>query len=283
MSENKIHFKKNKILKVSCVLVAIAIFLEVFVFNYSNIRSLFMDNKNVEVNYKIYDLAGNECEKLDQGACYIVVDDIDFPVSSVNIYYNNVPKNYILEYVVAFSSYSFQYSLNSLPHKFIKAASKNYINFYTTSNCTNINMSIISDEQIQLEVEKVVLNESNFYFNFARFICILGVLGFVYYFLCSGACTKYISIKDKIWQLIFILIFDIAIIIYHCMYNEFEIQKILLPLLIFVTFTLLLKVLYDMVIKYIINKKISCRSISFRILLDFNIEQCTLFAIKYNY
>jgi hypothetical protein len=209
-----------------------------------------MKNKNIEVDYQIIDFAGNVHEKLDKEAGTIIIKDINFPVCSINFYYEN-DKDYTLEYMLSFSSYSAKYEQNNLSHKAMTTKEKNYINFYTGSDCRSITVSLLTTEEIDLKIEKIVLNEVNFNISIVRIL----ILGIFIYFLKNVFYSEKIYLnkmkKDRFILDILILICCMLISTFFIIITKNEDANPYFSLTIFFVFAILFKILYDKLIKYL--------------------------------
>lgn len=230
------------------VIMVIAMGMEIFFFNYAGIRTFFKKNREVVVDYQIYDFVGNEYDHLNSQAKVISIPNINFPVSSITFYYQESPI-YTLLYKVSYSSISSRYTTNYLADKVMTTEEKNYINFDTTSDCKNMNVTILTNEEIDLAIDKIVLNEVHIHFSIVRVLFIFFFLFFLKEVVSTQKIFQTVKKKDRILLMCLIVIFLILLGRFYWISTQGKMSKISFSLL--VIFMLLLKMMYDQFLGYL--------------------------------
>lgn len=230
------------------VIMVIAMGMEIFFFNYAGIRTFFKKNREVVVDYQIYDFVGNEYDHLNSQAKVISIPNINFPVSSITFYYQESPI-YTLLYKVSYSSISSRYTTNYLADKVMTTEEKNYINFDTTSDCKNMNVTILTNEEIDLAIDKIVLNEVHIHFSIVRVLFIFFFLFFLKEVVSTQKIFQTVKKKDRILLMCLIIIFLILLGRFYWISTQGKMSKISFSLL--VIFMLLLKMMYDQFLGYL--------------------------------
>ena len=138
------------------IAIVIAILIEVFICNYGFFRNLVVGNNNTEARFKIVD--ENQ----------IKVYDIDFRVTNLTIKLNNQLTDkctYLLSFKNSDSSDTF-----IVGAKEILKSQKQYINFDTTTNCTQIIIEYFTHSE--MNIDSIILNKPCFNFSILRYVCI---------------------------------------------------------------------------------------------------------------
>lgn len=149
------------------LILLISIFIELFIFNYPALRTLFLGNNNINAEYSI-----NENK--------ILISNINKRITSVYISFKEPISNKV--------SYTLSYlSENNgnitLDKKTIYSSNGHYINLDTYSNCKEIELTVFSSKPIDLD--HILLNHPNFNINIFRILLVFISIFFI------------LKIKDK--------------------------------------------------------------------------------------
>lgn len=161
MKIKKINFNSNKIRRIITAII-IAILIEIFVCNYPALRTIFIGNRDIQKEFKFKDNT-------------ITISDINTRITSVKINYKNKLEDkitYNLKYTAEENS-----DLIKLKPKVILPNSSQYINFDTHSNCKTIQISLETENKI--DIENVILNHINFKINILRIFIIFLIIIFI--------------------------------------------------------------------------------------------------------
>ncbi len=142
--------------KCRIIAIVVAILIEVFICNYGFFRTVFVGNNNTKARFKVID--ENQ----------IKVYDINFRVTNITLKLNNQLTDkctYLLSFKNDDSSDTF-----IVGAKEILTSQKQYINFDTTSNCTQIIIKYIT--QSEMNVGSIILNQPCFNFSILRWLCL---------------------------------------------------------------------------------------------------------------
>ena len=137
--------------KVAIISIIVAILIEIFVCNFSFFRTLLIGNTNLS---KKYSMTENK----------IKISNIDTRVTSIYFEYDNelIDKiTYNLSYQAEGNS-----DVIELNPKVILMDDKQYINFDTHSNCKEIEVNFLTEND--LKIKNVFLNHPNFNFSILR-------------------------------------------------------------------------------------------------------------------
>lgn len=144
--------KKNKILIFS---ILIALFIEIFIFNYGFFRTLLIGNLNVHPTYKMEDNT-------------LKISNINFRVTSINFEYEEE----LIDKVTYIPYYTFKGSSDKVEinPKIILKDNRQYINLDTHTECETIEISFLTESK--LEFKNIILNHPNININVFRTILI---------------------------------------------------------------------------------------------------------------
>ncbi len=151
--------KKNKILIFS---ILIALFIEIFICNYSFFRTLLLGNLNVQADYKME----NDILK---------ISNINCRVTSINFKY----KEKLIDKVTYIPYYTFKGSSDKIEinPKIVLKNSRQYINLDTHTECETIEISFLTENK--LDFENIILNHPNININLFRILIIYIVVLFI--------------------------------------------------------------------------------------------------------
>lgn len=148
--------------KVAIISIIVAILLEVFVCNFGFFRTLLVGNTNLPKKYSI-----------DENK--VKISNINTRVTSIYFEYNKELSDKITY------NLSYQAEGNSdvieLNPKVILRNNKQYINFDTHSECKEIEVSFLTEND--LEIENIVLNHPNFNFSIFRILILFIISVFI--------------------------------------------------------------------------------------------------------
>ena len=148
--------------KVAIISIIVAILLEIFVCNFGFFRTLLVGNTNLPKKYSI-----------DENK--VKISNINTRVTSIYFEYNKELSDKITY------NLSYQAEGNSdvieLNPKVILRNNKQYINFDTHSECKEIEVSFLTEND--LEIENIVLNHPNFNFSIFRILILFIISVFI--------------------------------------------------------------------------------------------------------
>ena len=202
-------YTKKIIIFIICI--AISLISELFIFNFTGIRTFFSKNKNVEAKYYITSSNDNKINNiLSNGNNTIFIDDISYPVTSINIEYNNYGNNCIT-YDTKYTAYGNRENSYELEKKSFNNTSNNYISFNTKKECYKITLTVNNYNE-DLEISKIILNHPNFKFNVIR-ILINIIFNIFIYLIITKKIYKYNTKENpKLCYIIFSIIIILLLI-----------------------------------------------------------------------
>jgi hypothetical protein len=187
---------KNILICFICLLISCGI--ELLFFNYPGIRTYFEKNKDVEANYYIFSESTTNDEmleytnnkekntdtdilksELENGNNIIFIDDINFPVSSVNFYYTTYD-NISTTYNLTFTAYGNEFLYYKTEQKVANNDKEAYILFDSITDCYNIKIDV-NTSSIDKKIDKILLNHPNFNILPIRILIIFIILTLGYY------------------------------------------------------------------------------------------------------
>ena len=134
--------------------IIISLLIEIFICNFPAFRTMFT-KKDIESNFK-----------LDNNT--IMISNINERITSINIYYKNDLTDkitYNVKYMAEDTS-----DVITLREKILLENDEHYIHFDTHTLCQTLQIDLFTETEF--EIEKIILNQVNFNFNFYRMLFI---------------------------------------------------------------------------------------------------------------
>ena len=222
-------YRNNKYKKVINLIAffVISLFIELFIFNYPGIRTLTCKNKNVTMDYYVLDTSNSNGnvfdfilgkdvpkiiykENITKGNNILAIKDINFPVTSIDIYYKEADDYGTDIYSPYFIAYGNKYMYYELESKTLNNANEAIFKLDTKKVCYGIKIEINTSTDIK-EIDKIVLNKPHFNINFIRIFVIFASLLFIYS-ITTNKIAKYNLEKNKVISYIILSLFTIFLL-----------------------------------------------------------------------
>ena len=199
--------EKKDILKKILLLIIIAFFIEVIVFNITSYRILFGNYEKKEL--KEFNFLYNQ-----DGKAFIEFPNLNMKIGTVNLLFENIKE--VTEYKIYFSDdTSSEYNgLNS--KKYIPSYNKSkYMPLYLSGNTRGLVVSFDSNIYEDGNFKGIIVNdEIPFEFNIIRFIVLFGIMMSMYFFNTLKIFNEnysYFNMKQEVILLLILAIFFVIL------------------------------------------------------------------------
>lgn len=217
-------------MKKNIIVGILLIILEIFIVNYSSVRSIFYKEKEI-TNYKYYNFVEKDNEYLTDLKTSYVEFKLDEKVNNIYLDIESSDKNVLnvkLDYTDDANSKYSKYKTNN--DEYIREIHKDvelskYINCYHLGNTKSIKLIFVDEPYTKININEIVINKKvPFHIHYIRLIFIYLIYFIINNYFSNKKFKEYIESHKKLILTIIIVLFSILTIILYKNISNMEIK-----------------------------------------------------------